>query len=234
VKLHCIQHVPYEGLGYIENWAGELGAEISWTRLHLDQELPSHTEFDLLVILGGPMGVDDLEKHSWLKREKEYIHSALNQASTKVLGICLGAQLIAELLGAEVRKNAEREVGWFEVIVSKQASKSRIGAVLPECFNVYHWHSDTFTLPDSAIHLASSKACLNQAFVVDDRVLGLQFHAEMTPLCIKRLISHNPQFFTPSCYVQTAEEMLSDQSAHRMASTVLLQMLDSLMSQQIR
>ena len=134
------------------------------------------SDFDWLIILGGPMNIYEEDKYPWLSKEKEFIHQAI--ASDKiVLGICLGAQLMADVLGGKVQRNVHREIGWFPVKLMPESKASRIFRVLPEEFMALHWHGDTFELPPGAVHTAESQACKNQAFELG-KAIGLQFHLE--------------------------------------------------------
>ena len=114
MKIHYLQHVPFEGLGSIESALKEGGHSISVTRLFSDDPLPDISAFDWLIVMGGPMGIKDEDEYSWLRTEKEFIKKTI-QTGKVVLGICLGAQLIAEVLGARVYKNKYREIGWFDI-----------------------------------------------------------------------------------------------------------------------
>jgi len=105
-----------------------------------------------------------------------------------VLGICLGAQLMAHVLGAEVKPNASKEIGWFPVGLSEGAKATWLGRVCPESFTPFHWHGDTFGIPDGAVPLGSSAACANQGYLWRERALGLQFHPEVTPASLDSLI----------------------------------------------
>jgi GMP synthase-like glutamine amidotransferase len=113
MRLHWLQHVPFEGLGYIKDWAEEQGFDITCTRLYEGEELPKMDEFDWLIVMGGPMGIFDYNDHPWLTDEKEFIELAIDEEKT-VIGICLGAQLIATALGAEVKNNPVKEIGWYD------------------------------------------------------------------------------------------------------------------------
>ncbi len=201
IKLHWLQHVPFEDLGIIEEWAKTQYAEISCTRLYAGEQPPSIEHLDWLVVMGGPMGIYDHEEYPWLVAEKELIRQAL-EAGTTVLGICLGAQLIADVLGAKVYPGPQKEIGWFPVRRCENAP-----ALLPDELTVFHWHGDTFELPAGAIRLASSDACQNQGFVYNDRVIALQFHMETTPASMEALIQNCGHELADAPFVQTAEQL---------------------------
>jgi GMP synthase-like glutamine amidotransferase len=184
MKLHWLQHVPFEGLGIIEEWADARGAEISCTCLFENELLPAMDAFDGLVVMGGPMNIHDHDTHPWLVAEKKFIRQAID-AGKPVLGICLGAQLIADVLGAKVYPGLQKEIGWFPIQRTADAAKW-----LPETLPVFHWHGDTFDLPGGAVCLASSAGCKNQGFIINDCVVGLQFHMEMTEASVEALIEN--------------------------------------------
>ena len=206
MKAHFLQHEPQEGLGSIEAWLAERGFEIRGTMLHEGETLPGTGDLDLLVIMGGGMSANDEAKLSWLRTEKELIRAAIDE-NKKVIGVCLGAQLIASALGARVYRNAEKEIGWHPIrgIASSDASVFRF----PSVCDAFHWHGETFDLPPGAVHLAESEACKNQAFQIGARVIGLQFHLETTPETARQFISSGRSDLTPGPYVQSEEEILS-------------------------
>lgn len=206
MRVHWLAHVPFEGLGAIEPWARARGHALDCTRLYLDESLPSPDDFDLLVIMGGPMGVADVAQYPWLAHEMALIRAA-TQAGRGVLGICLGAQLIAGAHGATVRRNAQSEIGWFEVERAPGAGSDPFGAVLPERLIAFHWHADTFELPDGAVWLARSAACEHQAFAIGARTLAVQFHPEMTPQGVEVLLGALPTPLPAGPYVQSAAAM---------------------------
>ena len=146
MNIHYLQHVPFEGLGSIANWVGQAGHNLTGSRLYAGEALPDPAALDWLIVMGGPMGVHDERHHPWLTREKQLIEQAIGQEKT-VLGICLGAQLIADVLGARVYANEHREIGWFPVRRTSEAADCALGRVLPEQVEVFHWHGDTFDLP---------------------------------------------------------------------------------------
>ena len=181
-------------------------ADVSVTRLFEDPTLPDADDLDLLVIMGGPMSVNDEADHPWLAPEKQFIRKAIEKDKA-VIGICLGAQLIAGAMGAAVYPNKEKEIGWFPV-TGTQSDNAEEFFAFPQELLVFHWHGETFDLPDGAMRLARSDACRNQAFQLGQRVIGLQFHLETTPDTARDLVHHCRDELQPSRYVQGAAEIL--------------------------
>ncbi|MFA5181228.1 MAG: gamma-glutamyl-gamma-aminobutyrate hydrolase family protein [Syntrophales bacterium] len=206
MRAHYLQHVPFEGLGSIEPWLEAAGYEITNTRLFEAAGLPDPAMIDMLVVMGGPMSVNDEDKFPWLAQEKRFIRAAINYG-TPVLGICLGAQLIASAMGAMVYRNSVKEIGWFPI--QGVSTNDRSAFSFPPSVEVFHWHGETFDLPSGAIHLASSEGCENQAFQLGRSVMGLQFHLETTPAAARAIISNCRDELIPSKYIQTEEEILS-------------------------
>jgi len=234
MKLHWLQHVPFEGLGIIQEWTDANGFEISCTRLFAGEQLPEIETFDWLVVMGGPMGIYDHEDHPWLAAEKQFIKTAVDAGKT-ILGICLGAQLIADVLGAKVYPGPEKEIGWFPIQRTEGAPK-----IIPDELTAFHWHGDTFEVPDGAVRLASSEICKNQGFVYNDRVVALQFHLETTPESMEALIKNCADELPCSdaplqrnaarsrIYIQTAEQMRSAVSNIENINTSMKGLLDQL------
>ncbi len=209
MRIHCLTHVPFEGSAVIADWARRRGDTLSLTPVFEGQGLPRPTDFDWLIVMGGPMGVHDEAEHPWLAAEKRFLGEAIAAGKT-VVGICLGAQLIAHALGAAVHPNPEREIGWFPIELTEAGRSSSVLGFLPDRIQVFHWHGDTFELPPGAIHLARSAACSQQVFLYDGRVLGLQCHLESTPEGVADLLAHCAEEIEPrSTSVQSAERMLA-------------------------
>jgi GMP synthase (glutamine-hydrolysing) len=207
LRIHWLQHVPFEGLGSIDSWVVRSGHRLNGTRMWTGDPLPAVTDIDWLIVMGGPMGVADQDRFPWLVREKRFIQDCL-AAERRVLGICLGAQLVAEALGAAVAPNGRREIGWFPVRFDTAACAAEGWTVFPETLPVFHWHGDRFEIPPGGRLLAESDACDRQAFSRGRRVLGLQFHLETTPDAAVALIEHCRDELTKGTFIQSAEQML--------------------------
>ena len=196
MRIRALQHVAHEGPAAIAAWAAERGHSLEVTRLDLGQPTPGVDAFDMLVLLGGPMSVNDEAIHPWLVAEKRLIGEAI-QSDRRLLGICLGSQLIASALGRRVYAAPEPEIGWFPVRRTPQAARSRTFAGLPASFTPFHWHGETFEIPEGGIRLAESDRCPNQAFEIEfdggpDRggalALALQFHLEATEASVREMM----------------------------------------------
>lgn len=182
MNTYILQHVPFESPGILE----KLNAQV--IKLYEnDHTLPNERDIDLLIVLGGPMSVhDDIP---WLNHEKALIKELILH-NKPILGICLGAQLIAEVLGSEVYSNANgKEVGFG--VINKQTTEY---SFLPPQLNVLHWHGDTFTLPAHAKRLYSSVHCENQAFIYNENIIGLQFHMETTKETLLDLVEADREY----------------------------------------
>lgn len=209
MRLHYLQHVPFENPGSILEWAEKNNCTVTATQLYANEALPDQQAFDWLVIMGGPMNVYEEADHPWLAAEKAFIRASID-AGKVVIGLCLGGQLIAAVIGGQVTKNPHKEIGWFPVRLTAEARLSPLFSFFPEQPVVFQWHGDTFGgLPDSARPIATSAACRHQAFVYKKRVFAFQYHLENTPEIIKSLIEHCGAEMVPGPYVQTAAEILS-------------------------
>jgi len=209
LRIHYLQHVEFEDAANIVPWAEARGHGVSRTRLYDGEPLPSPDAFDWLVIMGGPMNIYEHDRYPWLVREKEFIAEAIRR-NKPALGICLGAQLIADVLGGRVTQNREKEIGWFPVSLTDGAGRLPLFQSLPRQFLPFHWHGDTFSIPPGAVHAASSEACANQAFQYGDRVVGLQFHLDYSAASIGKMVESCAEELVDGPYIQRSPELLTD------------------------
>jgi GMP synthase-like glutamine amidotransferase len=205
LQVHYLQHVSFEGLGSIEPWLRSVGADVTGTRFFESTRLPNLDGVDLLVVMGGPMSANDEGKLVWLAPEKRFIRHAI-ESGKAVLGVCLGAQLIASAMGARVYPNREKEIGWFPITAVPSTAKGVFR--FPPALEVFHWHGETFDLPEGAVRLTRSEGCENQAFQLGKSVIGLQFHLETTPGSARQIVTHCRSELVPSKYVQSEERIL--------------------------
>ncbi|MDX1397273.1 MAG: type 1 glutamine amidotransferase [Oceanospirillum sp.] len=227
MRIHVLQHVPYEGPGSIARWAEKNGHTLTTTRFFEGDALPCHDDYDLLMILGGPMSANDDFNVDWMQAEKHFIREAIDQEKM-LLGICLGSQLIARVLGATVSKNEDREIGWFPITATPNAMV--LG--LPQQFQAFHWHGDTFTLPEGAKSIGSSEGAEQQGFIYQDRVVALQFHLETTPEAARELVDacqHEIEEDGP--HTQPAEAMLVDLELFSEANQRMEQIMGYMLAQ---
>jgi GMP synthase-like glutamine amidotransferase len=232
--MHYLQHEPFEALGVIADWAAERGHDVSSTLLYDTSReggrFPDPAEFDLLVIMGGSMNIYEHEAYPWLPAEKAFIAASI-EAGKAVLGICLGSQLVADVLGGPVVRNARREIGWFPVQLTP-GLETPVFSRFPAGFTTLHYHGDTFAIPPGAVHVASSAACANQAFAyAGGRVVGLQFHPEVSRASLGLLVEKAPPPVSPDePWVQTAEELLAPAAPFEAGNALLYELLDRMLA----
>ena len=250
MRVRVFQHVPFEGIGSIETWLARRAADVTFTRMFQRDPVPgSPDDSDLLIVMGGPMGVNDERTFPWLVEEKRAILRAA-ESGRRVLGICLGAQLIAAALGARVYRNREKEIGWHVVRrtaattpggglgpaaphtataprTAPGARPSPLIAAIPDGAVPFHWHSDTFDLPRGAAGFLSSEACANQAFHIGERVVGIQFHLETTALSARSLLDNCGDDLSPGRFVQAPEEMLAEPGRFSALVPIMERVLDT-------
>jgi len=206
MNVHIFQHVPFEGPAAIEPWLRRGGHAVSFTRFYEHSVLPPAESVDGLVVMGGPMSAGDEVKFPWLPSEKRFIEQAISKGAG-ILGICLGAQLLAEILGARVYRAEHAEIGWHHVDLTEEGVRSGWFPPSPSGLLPFHWHGDAFDLPPGASGLAFSRACEHQAFSCGSRILGLQFHLESTPESVELLIRHGRSELDRGAYVQSEAEI---------------------------
>jgi len=230
MHFHFLQHVDFEGPAGIANWITQNGHSLSITHLYKNEILPPHQKDDILVVMGGPMGVNDIDRYPWLIPEKQYILEAI-QMKQRILGICLGAQLIADVLGSKITKSKHKEIGWHKLKRDQQLEKTMLGDLFPEEIHAFHWHGETFSLPKNARPLASSAACENQGFVIDNRIFGFQFHLETTPESAAALIDNCGDELDDSKYVQSEKQMLDAPLKFEKINAIMYAILAKLVQQ---
>lgn len=227
LKIRCFMHVPFEGPGIIQNWVREKKHHLEFTRFYAGDPLPDLSDSDMLIIMGGPMNVFDFHIHSWMEEEidwvGDYIHSG-----RPVLGICLGAQIIAAALGTEVYPGEHKEIGWFNLQFLSSLGEFKICKDLPATRKVFHWHGETFPIPEGAVRIASSALFPNQGFIYNRKVLALQFHLEMTPDSVEGMVENCGDELVDGPYIQTAEEIRSEACCYAPNQQLMFQFLDYL------
>ncbi|HOV14057.1 MAG TPA: type 1 glutamine amidotransferase [Spirochaetota bacterium] len=209
MKIHYLQHVDFETPANILDWASSHNHSVTKTFLHNNENFPDINDFDVLIVMGGPMGVYDDKEYPYLKEEKSFIEKVIKQ-NKRVLGICLGAQLIADVLGAKVYTNRYKEIGFFPIKLFKENFKISLFKDFPDELNCFHWHGDTFDIPDNAVKIANSNGCENQGFIYNDKVIGLQFHIEVNEIGIRQLIDNCKHELKKDVYIQNEEEIIKN------------------------
>ncbi len=227
MRVHTLINDPIAKEGWIKEWIDEKGYTISFTLVYDGAQLPVQKDFDVLIILGGTMGAYEENKYPWLKSIKQLIKEAIN-LNKYVLGICLGAQLLAEILGGKVYPHTHKEIGWTEIRLTREGKNENIFAGLPEKLVVFQYHGDTFDLPADTVLLASGQGCRNQAFMYGKRVFGLQFHPEFTADMIEQIAKTYGGDIEPGPFVQMPSEFIGRNDLQENAKNTLFQILDNL------
>jgi GMP synthase-like glutamine amidotransferase len=207
LKFLVVQHVEFEEPGTIAEWALARGHELAVAHPYRGEDISRAEGFDGVVVMGGPMSVTDEDSHPWLVPEKRLVRRAI-EGGKFVLGVCLGAQLVAECLGARVYPGPEKEIGWYPVALVSSTG-SGIFAGLPPRIDAFHWHGETFDNPPGVERVARSEAYENQAFAAGRRILGMQFHLEMTERNVRLMIDRCSGDIRGGRFVQTPEAMLA-------------------------
>ena len=215
-KILVFQHVAHELLGTLNPLLKDSGFRIRYVNFDRDPAArPSLDGYFGLVVLGGPMNVDQVDLYPFLAVEVELVAEAL-QRGMPVLGICLGAQLLARALGADVRPHHSKEIGWYQINPTAAGADDPVFAGMSDTENIFQWHGDTFDIPSGAVHLASSPDCENQAFRYGDTAYGFQFHLEVDRPMVERWLTvpHNRQEITDLNGAIDPEQIRSDTLQH--------------------
>jgi GMP synthase-like glutamine amidotransferase len=213
MRLHFIQHVPFEQPGFLESWAARNHDFITFSRLYESDYFPEPELIDFLVVLGGPMSVNDTAKYTWMKRELDFLEKAVKKRK-KILGICLGAQMLARVLGGSVYRNIYPEIGWHPVRLAPAARNLPLFEGFPDSWIAFLWHQETFAIPPMGFRIAESAACPNQGFLYDDHVMALQFHMECERETVESLLLLNRQELVLGSFIQSEDEIRAGLSAH--------------------
>jgi GMP synthase-like glutamine amidotransferase len=230
MRLHYFQHVPFENPAFLLSWARRKGHSVTKTLLYAGDDPLLSPGYDLLVVMGGPMGIYEHDKYPWLIKEKDAIRRAI-EANKFVLGICLGGQLIADALGGPVTRNAQKEIGWMPLTQTDEVSTLRPFDIFPRQYLALHWHGDTFAVPPGAVLQSSSAACENQGFLYKHRVIGFQYHIEATEASVGALVDNCANELMNAPFVHEAQRIRSDTARyHKDANALIERMLQRWLS----
>ena len=230
MRIHCLQHLKNETLGNIGAWITRKGYRLTKTLLYQDPLFPDPEEFDLLLIMGGTMSVYQENEYLWLKPEKDFVREVI-ETGKPALGSCFGAQMLAEVLGGKVTRNAYKEIGWHRVRYIGEKIPSEIGSLkFPSCmfpeFTGFMWHGDTFEVPAGATKLFESEACPNQGFIYNGNVLGLQFHSEADRSWVRNLIRDSGHELIPGKYIQSEKEIYGQETFFESSRNLAFSLMD--------
>ncbi len=224
MHIHFFQHVHYESPGTLLSLLNERKHTFSFTLFYDDYRLPELYDFDLLIILGGPMSIYDDNKYPFLKEEKNFIRKAIAR-NKMILGICLGAQLLADALSADIYRNSYQETGWFYIQPDRRNESDFLDLFKKDKLIAFHWHSDTFDLPEGSQRLFSSDATLNQGFMFGNRILALQFHWEINSSSVTGLINNSDINKMSGKFIQSPNKMLSSYNNFMFAKQFMIKTL---------
>lgn len=226
MRIVTLQHEEFEDQAYLMMWAEKRGHAVNGIKVrnaHQNGTFPDIQDFDFLWIMGGSMSVHDTEKFPWLVPEKRFILEAI-EARKHILGICLGAQLLADTLGAPVRKSGKKEIGWFPVKLNEECRRFNLFRNFPETFTPFHWHGEMFDIPSGAVRIGESEACPSQGFI-QDRILALQFHLESTDESVRSLLASCGSELAGGPFVQNETKILDGTREHLQDNQRLLENL---------
>ena len=227
VRILCIQHSERVRPLSVETWAAARD-EVDLVVHRVDLEpLPRPDEFDRVIVLGGQMNTDEREAHPWLDDERAFLAELVERPHARVFGICLGAQLLAEVLGGSVGRAEHPEIGWHPITLTSDAAASDVFDTLPATFDAFEWHGDSWALPPGASLIATSPSCGTQAFEWEGRVHAVQFHPEFTHERTTQLAATTTDDLTVGGFVQPAEQFLADPRRFDESREQLFAMLDA-------
>lgn len=207
MKILCITHADFESPGVIEDWAAQKGYDFIISKPYKGESCFTHTDFEFLIIMGGPQSPLRLDEFSYLSEEIFLIQQAIKQKK-RVLGFCLGAQLIGEALGGNTDRSPEKEIGVFPITLTSEGEKDPLFSNFPKTFPVIHWHNDMPGETKESVLLGFSKGCPKQVLRYAPKVYGFQCHLEITREGIQTMIDACPGDLKPSLYTQDADTLL--------------------------
>lgn len=205
MNILCITHADFESPGVIVDWAKQSGYHFTICKPYKGDNCLVH-DFDLLIIMGGPQSPLHIDKFPYLVDEMNLIKNAI-QTNKPILGFCLGAQLIGEALGGKTSQSPEKEIGVFDITLTKAGREDPLLKNLPEQFPVIHWHNDMPGETSQSEILAYSEGCPRQIVRYGEKIYGFQCHLEITPEDAEKMIAACPDDFKPSRFTQTPEEI---------------------------
>ncbi|WP_406658070.1 type 1 glutamine amidotransferase [Methanolobus sp. ZRKC2] len=225
MRIHCLQHLEFETLGNINQWVCGRGHTLSRSLPYASTLFPQLDDLDLLIIMGGLMSVYEEDSYPWLKLEKKFVKKCLNEGKA-VLGICFGAQMLAEILGSRVSRNEYKEIGWHKVKTIDGNGKFALSSGFPEEFTALQWHGDTFALPENTVRLFESEACREQGFIFRDNVLAVQFHPEVDERCIQDLVENCRSDLVYGRYIQNENDIVDRPDFIEGSASLMFYILD--------
>ena len=225
---HCLQHVPFEGPAHLATWVHRREYLLTRTRLWTDFTFPVPDAFDGLFVLGGPMNVYEEATYPWLASERDFIERAISDGKP-ILGVCLGAQLLAVVLGGSVSQMFDKEIGWFPVELTQAGRDATLLRDFPDSFMAFHWHGDCFSIPPGAVPIARSDACEQQAFIYENHVVGLQFHLETSRESVAAMIQNCGEDMCCGPYIQDPYAIEDCADHISAAQQLLFKLLDKLL-----
>lgn len=223
--VHCLQHSERVRPLTVAEWAAERGVDLRLTRVDVEP-LPDPGEVERLVVLGGGMNTDEVEEHPWLDTERAFLANVLDRGSARVLGICLGSQLLAEVLGGSVGRAEVPEIGWQRIVLTDAGRRSPVFGDLPVAFDAMQWHGDAWTLPPVAELMATSDGCVFQAYSAGELVHGVQFHPEFTYERTTELAATTTDDLSRGGFVQTPDQFLAEPARFAAMRVLCLGLLD--------
>lgn len=212
MKILCITHADFEGPGVIEKWAADRGHSFKIEKPYKGENLSDPAQFDFIIVMGGPQSPLSIDQAPYLQDEINLLRSSLSLGK-KIIGFCLGAQLIGEALGAKTARSPHKEIGVFPIKLTNDANSDKLLSGLENEFPAIHWHNDMPGETKNSVVLASSAGCPRQIIKYNENAYGFQCHLEIDLEGIKTLIDAVPNDLAPSLYTQSVQELVANDYA---------------------